>query len=123
MRASTTRYSPSSGTGLQEAIQQVRVQEDTRERSEQYAHRAGAEGTISQEVRAFGLRRCRYHGPAEARLAAPAHLRRDEFLIVSTAWWTGTPRARTRISHLAVLRPIAQNTCSSAFTSATRVQA
>jgi transposase len=39
-----------------EAIQQARAQEDTQEWQEQYAHRAGVEGSISQGARAFGLR-------------------------------------------------------------------
>ncbi len=43
-----------------EVIQQARAQEDTQEWKAQYAHRAGVEGTISQGVRAFGLRRCRF---------------------------------------------------------------
>ncbi len=87
-----------------EAIQQARAQEDTQEWKKQYAHRAGVEGTISQGVRAFGLRRCRYHGLAKARLqhqltATAMNLHR------LNAWWTDTPRARTRVSHLAALRP------------------
>ncbi|WP_158712398.1 transposase [Streptomyces sp. NRRL F-5135] len=41
---------------------------NTQEWKEQYAHRAGVEDTISQGVRAFGLRRCRYYGLAKARL-------------------------------------------------------
>ena len=70
-----------------EAIQQARAQEDTQEWKEQYAHRAGVEGTISQGVRAFGLRRCRYHGLAKTRLqhqltAAAMHFHR------LNAWWT-----------------------------------
>ncbi|MFC8270338.1 IS1182 family transposase [Streptomyces cinereoruber] len=87
-----------------EAIQQARTQENTQEWKEQYAHRAGVEGTISQGVRAFGLRQCRYHGLAKTRLqhqltaAAMNFHRLDD-------WWTDTPRARTRTSHLAALRP------------------
>jgi hypothetical protein len=33
-----------------------------------YAKRAGIEGTISQGVRSFGLRRSRYRGEAKAHL-------------------------------------------------------
>ncbi|MEV5427951.1 transposase [Streptomyces sp. NPDC052701] len=87
-----------------EAIQQARAQEDTQEWKEQYAHRAGVEGTISQGVRAFGPRRCRQHGLAKTRLrhqltAAAMNFHRLD------AWWTDTPRARIRTSHLASLRP------------------
>jgi transposase len=40
----------------------------TEEYRAEYARRAGVEGTISQGVRAFGLRSCRYVGEAKARL-------------------------------------------------------
>jgi IS5 family transposase len=86
----------------QEVIQQARVQEDTQEWKEQYAHRAGVEGTISQGVRAFGLRRCWYHGLAKARLQHQLTATALNFQRLN-AWWTDTPRARTRTSHLAAL--------------------
>ncbi|MFD6726459.1 transposase, partial [Streptomyces sp. NPDC060131] len=88
----------------QEAIQQARAQEDTREWKDQYAHRAGVEGTISQGVRAFGLRRCRYYGLAKARLQHQLTATAMNFHRLD-AWWTDVPRARTRTSHLAALRP------------------
>ncbi|MFJ8469879.1 IS1182 family transposase [Streptomyces swartbergensis] len=87
-----------------EAIQQARAQEDTQEWREQYAHRAGVEGTISQGVRAFGLRQCRYHGLAKARLQHQLTATAMNFHRLN-AWWTDAPRARTRTSHLAALRP------------------
>ncbi|MFC7924589.1 IS1182 family transposase [Streptomyces cinereoruber] len=87
-----------------EAIQQARAQEDTQEWKEQYAHRAGVEGTISQGVRAFGLRRCRYHGLAKTRLQHQLTAAAMNFHRLN-AWWTDTPKARTRTSHLASLRP------------------
>lgn len=88
-----------------EAIQQARAREEAPEWKDLYAQRAGVEGTISQGVRAFGLRRGRYHGLAKTRLqhqltAAGMNLHRIN------AWLTGTPRARTRTSHLAALRPL-----------------
>ncbi|MER5532481.1 transposase [Streptomyces mirabilis] len=88
----------------QEVIQQARTREDTHERKEQYAHRAGVEGTISQGVRAFGLRRCRYSGLAKARLQHQLTATAMNFHRLN-AWWTGIPRAGTRTSHLAALRP------------------
>ncbi|MFJ4126319.1 IS1182 family transposase [[Kitasatospora] papulosa] len=88
----------------QEVIQQARAQENTPEWKEQYAHRAGVEGTISQGVRAFGLRRCRYHGLPKARLQHQLTATAMNFHRLN-AWWTDTPRARTRTSHLAALRP------------------
>lgn len=87
-----------------EVIQQARAQEETQEWKEQYAHRAGVEGTISQGVRCFGLRRCRYHGLAKARLQHQLTATAMNFHRLN-AWWTETPRARTRTSHLAALRP------------------
>lgn len=84
----------------QEVMQQARAQEDTPERDEQYAHRAGVEGTISQGVRAFGLRRCRYYGLAKARLQHRLTATAMNFHRLN-AWRTNTPRARTRTSHLA----------------------
>ncbi|MFJ3628193.1 IS1182 family transposase [Streptomyces albidoflavus] len=94
-----------------EVIQQARAQEETQEWKEQYAHRAGVEGTISQGVRAFGLRRCRYHGLAKARLQHQLTATAVNFHRLNS-WWTGTPRAQTRVSRLAALRPTAQNSCS-----------
>lgn len=86
------------------ALQQARNDEASEEWQKQYSHRAGVEGTISQGVRAFGLRRCRYRGLDKARLqhqltAAAMNLHRID------AWLTGTPRALTRVSRFAALRP------------------
>ncbi|MEU9317463.1 transposase [Streptomyces sp. NPDC048295] len=88
----------------QEVIQQARAQEGTPEWKEQYAHRAGGEGTISQRVRAFGLRRCRYHGLAKARLLHQITATAMDFHRLD-AWWADPLEARTRTSHLAALRP------------------
>jgi transposase len=44
------------------ALQAARAREQTPEYAKQYAQRAGVEGTISQAVRGFGARRCRYIG-------------------------------------------------------------
>lgn len=64
------------------------------------------EGTISQGARSFGLRRSRYRGLAKTKLqhqliASAMNFRRID------AWLVGTPRAATRTSHLAALRPTA----------------
>jgi transposase len=112
-RTQCTRASTQSQTGRritlrpraeQEVIQQARAREDTQEWKEQYAHRAGVEGTISQGVRRFGLRRCRYHGLAKARLQHQLTATAMNFHRLN-AWWTDTPRARTRTSRLAALLP------------------
>jgi transposase len=50
------------------ALQAARVREAGEEFAKQYGVRAGIEGTISQAVRAFGLRRARYFGQAKTHL-------------------------------------------------------
>ena len=53
---------------LQYTLFAARARQQTSEFKEQYAARAGIEGTISQGTRAFGLRRCRYRGFPKTRL-------------------------------------------------------
>jgi transposase len=67
-----------------------------------YAKRAGIEGTLSQGVRMFGLRRSRYIGLAKPHLqqvAIAAALNLDRL----AAWFVHRPRAPTRVSRLAML--------------------
>ncbi|MEV0372465.1 transposase [Streptomyces sp. NPDC050636] len=71
----------------QEVIQQARAREDTMEWKEEYACRAGVEGTISQGVRAFGLRRCRYYGLAKAQLQHQLTATAMNLHLLN-AWWT-----------------------------------
>ncbi len=70
----------------------------------QYALRAGVEGTLSQGVRAFGLRRSRYIGQAKTHLQ---HVLTAVALTVARvyAWWRGVPRGGTRVSQFAKLAP------------------
>ncbi len=51
-----------------ELLQSIRVQQETDEWKKIYDTRAGVEGTISQGVRAFGLRKARYTGLAKVQL-------------------------------------------------------
>jgi transposase len=51
-----------------EAIQATRLQKTTQEFKTRYAIRAGIEGTLSQGVRAFDLRRSRYIGQPKTHL-------------------------------------------------------
>src|SRR5215813_4537188 len=70
----------------------------------QYAQRAGIEGTLSQGVRAFGLRRTRYWGVAKTHLqhvAIAAAINIDRIV----AWLDARPRAKTRTSRFAALAP------------------
>ncbi|MFH8591331.1 IS1182 family transposase [Streptomyces rimosus] len=89
-----------------ELLQQARVLRQTEEWRRRYNPRAGIEGTISQGVRAFGLRRCRYRGCAKTSLqhlftASAINLTRLD------AWIGGVPRASTRTSRFEALRPAA----------------
>jgi transposase len=67
-----------------------------------YAKRAGIEGTLSQGVRSFGLRRARYRGEAKAHLQ---HVATAVAMNLSRAsdWLEGIPRAATRKSRFARL--------------------
>jgi transposase len=90
---------------LYEALQQARGREKTKEFRQEYKRRAGIEGTISQGVRAFGLRKARYLGLAKTRLqhlatAAAMNLER------LADWLAGVEREITRRSVFArVMRP------------------
>ncbi len=69
-----------------------------------YKRRAGVEGTLSQGVRAFGLRRTRYWGVAKTHLqhvAIAAAINIDRLV----AWLNERPRAQTRTSRFATLAP------------------
>jgi transposase len=85
-----------------EALKAARERLATKEGRRRYARRAGIEGTLSQGVRAFGLRRSRYRGLARTHLqhvatAAAINLER------LAAWFRAVPRAATRTSRLAAL--------------------
>jgi transposase len=84
------------------ALQQARARQAQAEFKEKYKLRAGIEGTISQGVRGFGMRRTRYRGLKKTHL---------EHLIIATAinlrrylaWMEEIPLAKTRTSHFATL--------------------
>jgi len=85
-----------------EALKAARERLGTKEGRRLYARRAGIEGTLSQGVRAFGLRRSRYRGPVKTHLqhvatAAAINLER------LAAWFQAIPRAATRTSRFAGL--------------------
>jgi len=85
-----------------EAIQRARRRQKTDEFTAHYARRAGIEGTMSQGVRAFGLRHARYRGLSKAHLqdvatgAAINIARLDD-------WLNDLPLAQTRCSRFAAL--------------------
>lgn len=85
-----------------EALAAARTREATQQGRRLYAQRQGIEGTISQAVRAFGLRRARYRGLAKASLqhvATAAALNLDRL----AAWLAKRPLAPTRLSRFAAL--------------------
>lgn len=86
-----------------EAILQNRQQQKTPHWKKRYAQRAGIEGTVSQGVRAFGLRQARYIGLAKTHLQ---HLLTACAINVSRLndWLTETPLAKTRVSRFSALR-------------------
>jgi transposase len=86
----------------QEALQAARQRQREPEFVEQYGKRAGIEGTISQAVRAFGLRRARYLGQAKTHL---------QHILIATSmnltricnWLAGELPAQTRRSRFVAL--------------------
>jgi len=89
-----------------EALQETRKNQKTQQWRDDYAKRAGIEGTISQGVRSFGLRQARYIGLAKTYLqhiltAAAINIVRMD------AWLTGTPLARIRTSRFQTLNSVA----------------
>jgi transposase len=69
-----------------------------------YQVRAGVEGTVSQGVRAFGMRRSRYIGLAKTGLQQVCAAAAMNALRV-TQWLAGMPRAKTRVTRFAALAP------------------
>lgn len=87
-----------------EAIQTIRQAQLTEEWKSRYNVRAGIEGTLSQGIRVFGMRRTRYIGLAKTHLQ---HLLTAAAMnVVRLAnWLAGVPRAKTRTSRFAALNP------------------
>jgi len=85
-----------------EALAAARTRESTPEGRRLYAQRQGIESTLSQAVRAFGLRQTRYRGLAKTSLqhaATAAAINLDRM----AAWFSGRPIAPTRTSRFAGL--------------------
>jgi transposase len=85
-----------------EAIQAARERQTTPEFKERYAKRSGIEGTISQGVRAFDLRVCRYLGREKTHVQ---HLLTAVAMNVVRLfqWQMGDTPAQPRISRFAAL--------------------
>ena len=85
-----------------EALKAARGRLATKEGRRCYARRAGIEGTISQGVRAFGLRRSRYRGLARTHLQHVATAAAINLARLGD-WFRAVPRAVTRTSRFAAL--------------------
>jgi hypothetical protein len=96
--------------GQYEALQAAQTWSASEEGQQLYKRRAGVEGTLSQGVRAFGLRRTRYWGLAKTHLqhvAIAAAINIDRIV----AWLNERPRAQTRTSRFATLAPAGAIPC------------
>ena len=87
-----------------EALQAARERQSTDAFKEQYATRAGVEGTISQGTRISDMRRSRYIGEAKTRLLQLLIGAALNFVRVA-AWLADVPHAQTRRSAFARLAP------------------
>jgi transposase len=87
-----------------EALKRARERQTTEAFKQQFAIRAGAEGTISQAVRGFEIRHCRYAGLAKTHLQ---HVMTAAAMNVVRVinWLEGVPLAKARRSHFAQLAP------------------
>jgi transposase len=87
-----------------EALQTARKYQQTNEFKERYKQRAGVEGTISQAVAAFGMRRSRYRGLAKTHLHHVATATAINLMRLVN-WIQGKPLAYTRVPPFALLAP------------------
>jgi transposase len=85
-----------------EALKAARGRLATKEGRRLYARRAGVEGTLSQGVRASGLRRSRYRGLARTHLQHVATAAAIDLARLGD-WFRAIPRAATRTSRFAAL--------------------
>jgi transposase len=101
-QARTLKLHPRSQS---EALQAAQAWYAGDEGQRQYGRRAGGEGTLSQGVRAFGLRCTRYRGLPKTHVqhvATAAAINLDRIV----AWLDKRPRAKTRTSRFAALAPV-----------------
>jgi transposase len=85
-----------------EALQAARRDQQTPEWHAVYSKRSGIEGTLSQGVRAFGLRRSRYFGQPKMQFQNVAIATAINVTRLA-AWFDHKPRSKTRVSRFARL--------------------
>ena len=94
-----------AGTGERQlALQAAREREKTSVFKEQYAVRAGVEGTIGQAVDKLDMRRSRYRGIAKTHLQHVMTASAMNLMRVM-AWFSEKPRSKTRVAPFAALAP------------------
>ena len=89
-----------------EALHAARARAEDPVWLERYNQRAGVEGTLSQGIRAFGMRQSRYIGLAKTSLqevCAAAAINVSRIV----RWLDGVPAAKTRVTRFAALAPAA----------------
>jgi transposase len=84
------------------SLQAARKREQTAAYQAEYAKRAGIEGTISQAVRACGVRRARYMGAVKTRLQHTLTAAAINFLRIGH-WLAGDRPTQTRLSPFVAL--------------------
>lgn len=86
------------------ALSEIRAKMESEDGNKLYQKRAGVEGTISQGVRAFGLRQTRYIGLAKTHLQHLATAAAVNLARINN-WLMEIPLAQTRTSAFAALAP------------------
>jgi transposase len=86
-----------------EALHAARQRQTTKAFAQQYAPRAGIEGTHAQGIRRCGLRQSRYIGLARTHLQHIATAAALNVVRIGE-WLAGTPQAKTRCSPFAALK-------------------
>ena len=87
-----------------QALYKARKRQKTEQFKQQYAVRSGVEGTISQGIRSFGLRRSRYIGLAKTHLQHVLTAIAIDLTRLAD-WFVGAEIASTRCSAFAALAP------------------
>jgi transposase len=87
-----------------QALHKARKRQKSEQFKQQYAARAGVEGSISQGTRSFGLRRSRYVGLAKTHLQHVLTAIAIDMARLAD-WFEGTEIASTRCSAFAALAP------------------
>jgi transposase len=89
-----------------EALAAARARQLTDDFKTRYKQRAGIEGTVSQGIRTFELRRTRYLGQAKTHLQHLVTASAMNLTRVAVWFMQHKPKAKTRITPFAALAPV-----------------